>query len=44
LSRDKNQFSDALATVASMTQIKDEVNIQPMYIEVKNSYAYIVVV
>lgn len=43
LSRNKNQFADALGTLASMTQIGGEVKnlkIQPVNIEIKISPAY----
>lgn len=40
LSRNKNQFADALGTLALMTQIGGEVKIQPVNIEIKISPAY----
>lgn len=36
MSRDKNQFANALATVASLTQIITRDKIQPIDIEVRN--------
>jgi hypothetical protein len=36
MSREKNQFGDALATLASMTQIVTRGRIQLINIEVKN--------
>jgi len=40
ISRDKNQFVDALATVASMTQINIGSKIQPISIEIRNLQAH----
>ncbi|GLT27542.1 hypothetical protein SLA2020_025290 [Shorea laevis] len=38
--RSKNQFADALATLASMVQISDEDQIQPLKIDVHRNPAY----
>jgi hypothetical protein len=40
ISRDKNQFADALATLASMTQVDAKSKIQPIDIEVRNFQAH----
>jgi len=40
MSRDKNQFVDALAILALMTQIVTKGRIQPINIEVKNLQAH----
>jgi len=40
ISRDKNQFADALATLASMTQVDAKSKIQPIDIEVRSFQAH----
>jgi len=40
MSREKNQFTDALTTLASITQIVIRGRIQPVNIEVKNLQAH----
>jgi len=40
ISRDKNQFADALATLASMTQVDTKSKIQPIDIEVRSFQAH----
>ena len=40
MSRDKNQFSDALATLASMVQIVAREKINPIDIKIRNHQAY----
>jgi len=37
MGRDKNQFADALATLASMTKIDYRNRVQPIIIKVRNS-------
>jgi len=40
ISRDKNQFVDVLATLASMTQVDAKSKIQPIDIEVRSLQAH----
>ena len=40
LTRDKNQFADALATLAAMFKLNINVEVQPIHIEVKDEPAY----
>jgi hypothetical protein len=40
MNRDKNQFFDVLATLASMTQINIESRIQPISIKIRNLQAH----
>lgn len=40
LSRTKNQFADALATLASMISIREGIDIRPIEIEVREDPAY----
>ena len=39
----ENQFADALATLASMIQTSDEIEIQPLKIEIEKRLAYCLV-
>lgn len=39
IEREKNRFTDVLATLASMTKIDCEIDIQPLQIEVRDSLA-----
>ena len=41
--RSENQFADALATLASMIQVSDEIEIQPLKIEIEKRPAYCLV-
>ena len=38
--KDKNQFVDALATLASIAKIDYEIRVQPIHIEIKNFPAH----
>ena len=40
MEKDKNQFADALATLASMAKIDYEIKVQPIHIEIKNFPAH----